>query len=114
MIKLSGLIPEEDIKIVETGPRPGEKLYEELLSDKEVDLPTPNEKIRIAQVRKYDYNTVLDEINYIKDFAEKNEIELSVQRMKILVPEFISNNSVFEAIDKKNDLISVFSDKTLS
>ncbi|MDO5570896.1 MAG: nucleoside-diphosphate sugar epimerase/dehydratase [Bacteroidales bacterium] len=99
MIKLSGLIPDVDIKIVEIGLRPGEKLYEELLSDKEKDLPTPNEKIRIADVRRYDYKEVDEKIKNLISIAKQGEVFEAVEQMKIIVPEFKSKNSRFEKVD---------------
>jgi len=99
MIMLSGLKENKDIKIVFTGLRPGEKLYEELLADNENTLPTPHNQILIGKVREYDYEEVkgiIDEL--IKLFDTQNN-ELIVQRMKDLVPEFKSNNSVFQKLD---------------
>ena len=99
MIMLSGLKENRDIKIVFTGLRPGEKLFEELLADNENTLPTPHNQILIGKVREYDYEEVkgiIDEL--IKLFGTQNN-ELIVQRMKALVPEFKSNNSVFQKLD---------------
>lgn len=99
MILLSGLKENKDIKIVFTGLRPGEKLYEELLADNENTLPTHHNQILIGKVREYDYEevkTIIDEL--IKTFNTQNN-ELIVQRMKDLVPEFKSNNSVFQKLD---------------
>lgn len=99
MIMLSGLKENRDIKIVFTGLRPGEKLYEELLADNENTLPTPHNQILIGKVREYDYEEVkgiIDEL--IKLFDTQNN-ELIVQRMKDLVPEFKSNNSIFQKLD---------------
>ncbi|MBL7918826.1 MAG: polysaccharide biosynthesis protein [Bacteroidia bacterium] len=99
MIMLSGLKENKDIKIVFTGLRPGEKLFEELLADNENTLPTPHNQILIGKVREYDYEEVkgiIDEL--IKLFGTQNN-ELIVQRMKALVPEFKSNNSVFQKLD---------------
>lgn len=99
MILLSGLKENRDIKIVFTGLRPGEKLYEELLADTENTLPTHHEQILIGKVREYDYEEVKNIINeLIKLFNTQNN-ELIVQRMKDLVPEFKSNNSVFQKLD---------------
>lgn len=99
MIKMSGLVPDVDIRITETGLRPGEKLYEELLSDKEKDLPTPHEKIRIAQVRKYDYAEVLEGVLMLLNIVRSGDAFGMVRQMKVLVPEFISLNSVFSGLD---------------
>ncbi len=100
MIRLSGLTPNVDIPIVETGLRPGEKLYEELLNDKEKTIATYHKKIMIAQVRKYEYDEVLKYITPLLDNATRGESMEMVRCMKLLVPEFKSRNSVFEAIDK--------------
>lgn len=99
MIMLSGLKENKDIKIVFTGLRPGEKLFEELLADNENTLPTPHNQILIGKVREYDYEEVKEIINeLIKLFNTQNN-ELIVQRMKDLVPEFKSNNSIFQKLD---------------
>lgn len=99
MILLSGLKENKDIKIIFTGLRPGEKLFEELLADNENTLPTHHNQILIGKVREYDYEevkSIIDEL--IKSFNTQNN-ELIVQRMKDLVPEFKSNNSVFQKLD---------------
>lgn len=101
MILMAGLKPEEDIKIIETGLRPGEKLYEELLNDKEKTLPTSNKKIMIAKVRQYNFNAVNAHIDNIIRLASEGNVHDMVMSMKELVPEYVSNNSVFEKIDKE-------------
>jgi len=101
MIELSGLVPDKDIKIMYTGLRPGEKLYEELLSDKENTLPTANERIRIAQVREYDYSEVALALDELEKLSRNVDICNMVCRMKALVPEFVSKNSCFEVYDKE-------------
>ncbi len=101
MISLAGLRPNIDIKITEIGLRPGEKLYEELLNDKEKTIPTENEKIMIAKVRTYDYNDVCNHIDGIIYYATKNKIHDMVLAMKEFVPEYKSNHSEFEEIDKE-------------
>jgi FlaA1/EpsC-like NDP-sugar epimerase len=99
MIQLSGLKEGIDINITFTGLRPGEKLYEELLADNENTLPTHHSQILIGKVREYDYTEVKQIIeNLIECFNTQNN-ELIVQQMKTLVPEFKSNNSVFEKLD---------------
>ncbi len=99
MIKLSGLEEGKDIKIVFTGLRPGEKLFEELLADAENTLPTHHSQILIGKVREYAYDEVSQIIEeLIKLFDAQNNDKI-VQRMKDLVPEFKSNNSVFEKLD---------------
>jgi FlaA1/EpsC-like NDP-sugar epimerase len=101
MIKLSGLQENKDIKIEITGLRPGEKLFEELLADSENTLPTHHSQILIGKVREYEYNDVNTTIeNIIKLFDTQNN-ELIVKEMKTIVPEYKSNNSVFEKLDKK-------------
>lgn len=100
MIELSGFVPGKDIAIVYTGLRPGEKLYEELLSNKEDTLPTRHEKIRVAKVREYDYESVVPEIDKLNELAVKVNIPDMVKLMKAVVPEFISRNSEFEKYDK--------------
>jgi FlaA1/EpsC-like NDP-sugar epimerase len=99
MIMLSGLKEGKDIKIAITGLRPGEKLFEELLADKENTLPTHHTQILIGKVREYEYaevKVIIDEL--IQSFKTQNN-EVIVQRMKDLVPEFKSNNSVFQKLD---------------
>ncbi len=102
MIKLSGLVPNKDINIEYTGLRPGEKLYEELLNDLENTLPTHHQKIMIAKVRDYDFEMVEKQVELlIKTTKNQNEREI-VLKMKKLVPEFKSNNSVYEELDEFN------------
>lgn len=100
MIRLSGLEPEKDIRIVETGLRPGEKLYEELLSDKEHTVATAHEKILIARVRRYDYLQVLEQVLMLLNLNRTGNVQEAVRCMKLLVPEYKSSNSEFEALDK--------------
>jgi Predicted nucleoside-diphosphate sugar epimerases len=101
MIKLSGLVPNKDISIQYSGLRPGEKLYEELLNDLENTLPTHHDKIMIARVREYDFETVETRIDQlIRLTKSQNEREI-VLKMKELVPEFKSNNSIYEELDEK-------------
>jgi FlaA1/EpsC-like NDP-sugar epimerase len=102
MIQLSGLEPYKDIDIAVTGLRPGEKLFEELLADKENTLPTHNKKIMIAKVKENTIEMVKPLIEKIIDsFNQQNNIE-SVSLLKQLIPEYISNNSEFEKLDIKN------------
>ena len=100
MIKLSGLKPYTDIDIVETGLRPGEKLYEELLNDKEITDNTKHKRIMIGRVRKYDYNEIAPQIEKLIDMAWKFNDEVIVATMKEIIPEYISQNSKFETLDK--------------
>ena len=97
MIRLSGV---RDIKIVFTGLREGEKLYEEVLNDTETTKPTVNPKIMIAQVREYDYETALEnEERLLHASYTFDDMEI-VKIMKEIVPEFKSNNSKYEVLDK--------------
>ncbi len=101
MIQLSGLEPNKDIDIVISGLRPGEKLFEELLADKENTLPTHNKKIMIATVKENTFDDVKPLIEKIvASFNQQNNIE-SVSLLKKLIPEYISNNSEFEKLDAK-------------
>lgn len=101
MIKLSGLVPEKDIKIKFVGLRPGEKLYEEVLSDKENTLATHHKQILVAKVREYSLTEVNEEIKkLIALFNTQNNMDI-VHQLKKIVPEFVSNNSEFEKLDVK-------------
>lgn len=98
MIQLAGLVPDMDIKIVFTGLRPGEKLYEELLNKQELIMPTHHEKIKIAKVIQCNAQTIAE----IKDLIEMSLITDSyklVKKMKEMVPEYISRNSEYEILD---------------
>ncbi|HCN50145.1 MAG TPA: polysaccharide biosynthesis protein [Chryseobacterium sp.] len=100
MIKLSGFEPNIDIKIIYTGLRPGEKLYEELLSDNAKTLPTHNEKIMVSK----DPSMGFEEIDLLtkqitKASLRRDKVEV-VKILKTIVPEFRSNNSIYEALDK--------------
>jgi FlaA1/EpsC-like NDP-sugar epimerase len=101
MIRLSGKTPGQDIKIVETGLRPGEKLYEELLAPEENTLPTYHKKVRIAKVRKYKFSSIEPIIEEMTGIAQQyvHPVEV-VKQLKVLIPEFISKNSErFEILD---------------
>ena len=100
MIELAGFVPDEDIKIVYTGLRPGEKLYEEVLSDKENTLPTQHDRIRIAHVRQYAYEDACRFVAELEVLSREVRIPEMVKEMKKIVPEFKSNNSKFEEYDK--------------
>jgi len=100
MISLSG---RTDVKIEFRGLRHGEKLYEELLNVKELTKPTYHEKIMIATVREYDYDEVKERIQKLIDVSYTYDQMKIVSAMKDIVPEFISKNSCFEALDKKTD-----------
>ncbi|MET3112952.1 FlaA1/EpsC-like NDP-sugar epimerase [Pedobacter sp. CG_S7] len=99
MIRLAGLIPDEDIAIQFTGLRPGEKLYEELLNDNENVMPTHHEKIMIGKVRVYVLDAVNQQISCLLEHAGINDNRKVVIQMKAMVPEFISKNSKFEEFD---------------
>lgn len=97
MISLSGA---HGVEIKYTGLRPGEKLYEEVLSDEENTIESFHEKIRIANVRKYDYDTVSKQIDELIALSKTYDDMAIVKKMKDIVPEYISNNSVFGALDR--------------
>lgn len=100
MIKLSGLKENVDIKIVYTGLRPGEKLFEELLASSENTLPTHHQQILVGKVREYEFAEVIQFINeLILLFNTQDNVRI-VSKMKEIVPEFVSNNSVFQTLDK--------------
>ncbi|MDE6121501.1 MAG: polysaccharide biosynthesis protein [Muribaculaceae bacterium] len=99
MISLSGLRPNDDIEIVETGLRPGEKLYEELLNEKEHTIPTHHKKIMIARVRTYDFNDVNTHLQRLENCLHAASSHDIVAEMKHIVPEFKSNNSIWQEID---------------
>ena len=101
MIELAGFEVDTDIKIVYSGLRPGEKLYEEVLADKENTLPTSHQRIFEAMVREYEYREVSEVIDRLVDFAKKVEIIPMVSLMKDTVPEFISSHSEFSSLDRK-------------
>jgi len=90
-----------NVEIKYTGLREGEKLYEEVLNELEGTKPTFHEKIRIAQVREYDYDEVSKEIDELVDISKRFDDMETVRKMKELVPEYKSNNSVYEVLDKK-------------
>lgn len=100
MIQLAGYIPDKDIMIEYSGLRPGEKLYEEVLSNNENTLPTDHTRIRIAKVREYDYADVCPVADELERLSREVEIPAMVKLMKQIVPEFISKNSWFEGFDK--------------
>ncbi len=99
MIRLSGA---KNVKIEYTGLREGEKLYEEVLNEAENTKPTFHEKIRIAKVREYDFHKVSKEIDELIELSKKYDDMETVRKMKEIVPEFKSNNSKYEELDKEN------------
>ncbi|MCI5450263.1 polysaccharide biosynthesis protein, partial [bacterium] len=99
MIELAGFTPGKDIKIVYTGLRPGEKLYEEVLASEEDTIPTNNNSIRIAKAREYDYECVLTGIHRLETLCMVGDIASVVKEMKRMVPEYRSQNSEYERYD---------------
>lgn len=108
MIRLSGFIPDKEIKIEITGLRPGEKLYEELLNKEEAVLPTHHQKIMIAKVAENSYDVVLEAVNSMEAMVmSQAEDRTLVACLKALIPEYVSQNSHFQSLDKPaNELIS--------
>ena len=100
MIELAGFMPGKDIKIEYTGLRPGEKLYEEVLSNSENTIPTHHNRIRVAKVRQYAYADALAAVDKLENLSREVKIPEMVVLMKQTVPEFKSKNSVFEKYDK--------------
>jgi FlaA1/EpsC-like NDP-sugar epimerase len=100
MIRLSGLEVGKDISIRYTGLRPGEKLFEELLADQENTLPTHHDKIMIAKVRTSDLSQISEDIDLLESLFDKQDNLKLVGVMKRIVPEFISNNSVYSTLDE--------------
>ena len=98
MIKLSGA---KNVEIKYTGLRPGEKLYEEVLNDKEGTKPTFHEKIRIAEVRSHEFAEVSKDIDELIEISKGYDNMATVKKMKEIVPEYKSNNSVYEELDNK-------------
>ena len=101
MIELAGLTVGKDIEIAYTGLRPGEKLYEEVLSSTENTDPTPHDRIRVARVRQYEYKDAASRVEELEALARAVDIPEMVKLMKRMVPEFISNNSRFSIYDNK-------------
>ncbi|WP_028904506.1 nucleoside-diphosphate sugar epimerase/dehydratase [Prevotella sp. P6B4] len=96
MIKLSGA---KNVEVKFTGLRPGEKLYEEVLNELEGTKPTFHEKIRIAEVREYAYDQVCKDINELIEISQRYDDMATVAKMKQIVPEYKSNNSIYEKLD---------------
>ena len=101
MISLAGLVEGKDISIEYTGLRPGEKLYEEVLSNAENTIPTEHKRINIAKVREYNYEDACEAVSKLEHLSRIVEIPEMVKYMKQIVPEFISKNSVYEQYDRK-------------
>ncbi len=102
MIRLAGFEPDVDIEVKYTGLRPGEKLYEELLSNEENTIPTSHHKISVAKVREYSYKEVIGQFLELDKLASEVRVTESVALMKAMVPEFLSKNSVYEKLDVKH------------
>ncbi|HEU0137352.1 MAG TPA: nucleoside-diphosphate sugar epimerase/dehydratase, partial [Flavobacterium sp.] len=102
MIRLAGYTPNKEIEIKIIGLRPGEKLYEELLNDTSKTLPTHNLKIMIAEEVCEDYHVINSAVNNLFEGTTQQPHDLIVSKMKQIVPEFKSMNSVFETLDLKN------------
>jgi FlaA1/EpsC-like NDP-sugar epimerase len=100
MIKLSGLKENTDIKIIYTGLRPGEKLFEELLASAENTMATHHQQILVGKVREHEFNEVTQFINELILLFNTQDNNRIVSKMKDIVPEFVSNNSVFQTLDK--------------
>ena len=98
--RMISLSQAKNVEIVYTGLREGEKLYEEVLNELEGTKPTFNEKIRIAQVREYDYDEVAKDIDELVEISKQFDDMATVRKMKEIVPEYKSNNSVYEQLDK--------------
>lgn len=104
MVQLSGLTLGQDIQIVFTGLRPGEKIEEELLADQENTLPTHHPKIMIGKVRTYNFESVTEQINHLLEVTkQQNSIDI-VSCMKEIVPEYLSKNSIYETLDNVKDI----------
>ena len=99
IIRLAGYTPYKEIDIKVIGLRPGEKLYEELLNKNSSTLPTYNDKIMIAKVETYDYNKICSDISELLEFANSQNKDAIVKKMKAIVPEFISMNSDYKKLD---------------
>jgi FlaA1/EpsC-like NDP-sugar epimerase len=99
MIRIAGLEEDKDIKIIYTGLRPGEKLYEELLASAELTLPTHHDKISIAKVRSYPYEEANQSIEQLLNVNKQHSNNDVVLMMKMIVPEFLSQNSIYEELD---------------
>ena len=100
MIKLAGYVPGKDIEIKYVGLRPGEKMYEVLLSNEENTIPTINDRIRVAKVRWYEYEEAKKAVDELETLSRAVDIPETVILMKKIVVEYKSNNSKFEIYDK--------------
>ena len=96
MIMLSGAL---NVEIKFTGLRPGEKLYEEVLNEEETTKPSFHKKIRIATVREYDYTDACRDIDELNEISKRFDDMGTVAKMKDIVPEYLSNNSIYSSLD---------------
>lgn len=110
MVQLSGLELDKDIAIQFTGLREGEKLYEELLNDNENTLPTYHTKIMIARVMPEDYGVLSKGLGSFKEYLLKGDFVKIVAHLKSLVPEYVSNNSVYEQLDNTKSETSSYTE----
>ncbi len=101
MVKLSGLELGKDIQIIFTGLRPGEKLYEELLNDSENTIATHHNQILIAKVSEYNFEEISEKIEQLIDLFDSQDNFNIVAKMKEIIPEYISNNSIYSNLDKE-------------
>ncbi|MCD4734937.1 MAG: polysaccharide biosynthesis protein, partial [Bacteroidales bacterium] len=99
MVRLAGLEAEKDIEIKFTGLRPGEKKFEELLANEENSLPTHHPRIMIGKIRDYNYDKISFEIEELINLLPTMDNNIIVKKMKAIVPEFKSQNSIFEKLD---------------
>ena len=102
MIELSGFKEGHEIDIIFTGLREGEKLHEELLTKKESDTPTYHDKIQIAKVERVPYFKIEREVQTLLEIASRDDDFKTVEKMKSIVPEYISNVSRFQKLDKNS------------
>lgn len=105
MIKLSGLTLGKDIQLVYTGLRPGEKLYEELLSNEENTKPTHHPQILIAKTRNYSFSLIKEQIYDLSALLSLHNNDAIIMSMKRIVPEYISKNSIYERLDKRQEIV---------
>ena len=105
MITLAGYEPDRDIEIVFSGLRPGEKLYEELLNNKENTKPTIHPKIQIAETRKVDIELIERLLPLLEQKAKDVDMTGTVRLLKEMVPEFVSKNSIYEELDNERTAV---------
>ena len=96
---IASFLRDAGMEVIYTGLRPGEKLYEELLANEENTIPTHHKQILIAKVKEYDFETISSSINELINLFDQQNNKSIVKKMKELVPEFKSNNSIYEELD---------------